>query len=206
MQVTSGYAWRNLTASSLYAALSFYLFCLSGFEILAWSGEWRLRGKWTCFIVPYIALLAILKYRAAHHRKIRKHQDPGCTTDDSDKNSSRLPMYLQEAFYSKAKMSSIYLRAFNEYWNLACYSVVWMLFPKHIALVYLLTVWVSIVVQTIMVGIHWYALTGADYLVYNGRRYTIYVLGMSVSLLKDEEGKVLCYPTLDLHGLIRSDT
>jgi hypothetical protein len=197
MGILSEIDWYNFFSSPVIISFLIFQFCTLGQEVSGWTRELRWGWKWTCSIVPYLVFLAILRYRASYHRKSHKLQDIDCSI-----SGSRLWIYLKEIFHSEAKMSPSCSSHLLENCNLACYCVVWIVLPRPIASVYLMTAWISVFIQTIMVIIHWHCFTGANDLVYNGRRYAIFRWGVHYSLIRDGEGSALYYPTASLCGLV----
>ncbi|PJF18792.1 hypothetical protein PSACC_01406 [Paramicrosporidium saccamoebae] len=203
MRIISAIDWCHNLVSFIAASLGVLLVYTVDREVPGCILNLRPGLKWTFFIVPHIVLLAILKYRAAHHRKIRKFQDHGHSVNGTDNDDSILRTYLREIFYCEAKMSLIRSSHLHENWHLICSFTVWVLFPRQIALVYVMTAWVSMIIQMIMVVGYLHCFTDAESLVYNGRRYAICNREVYYSLIQDEEGKIVYYPNADLRGLIQ---
>ncbi|PJF17997.1 hypothetical protein PSACC_02193 [Paramicrosporidium saccamoebae] len=148
-----------------------------------------------CCTVLHVLFLAILKYRAAHHRKIRKWQKFA----DDTKGDSQLKMYLRELLYFEAKAAPIDSLVFNEVWNLTCSTVVSIIFPRPVALVYLLCL--VFAPFTIFIRMPHYS-DGPSKFVYNGQRYRSAGVGLYHLDLEGEKQSILYYPLRDFFGLI----
>ncbi|PJF19827.1 hypothetical protein PSACC_00357, partial [Paramicrosporidium saccamoebae] len=145
----------------------------------------------------YILLLAMLKYRAAYHRKIRK-------ISDSATSLSRLQSYLEEVNILEAKMLPVSNRIFSAIWSFSCLVVVCILFPKDFAFGYASS-WFMSTLPHVCVDEEVrrrLLLAGVKDFVYNGRRYRVLEIEAFYSVLYGEDDSILHYPTRDLPGLV----
>lgn len=161
----------------------------------------QIAGGTFCAILLYLFLLAALKCRAAHHRKICKWRKIG----DSPMGLAKLEAYLGELFTLEAKMLPVDNRLFSAIWTLLCPIVVWILFPKQIAYSYVLIRYFSPFQQIIGDIKVEDCLDGAKNLVYNGRRYKLSETDPYYTEIQDEDNNILYYPTHDLYGLVLPD-
>ncbi|PJF17903.1 hypothetical protein PSACC_02190 [Paramicrosporidium saccamoebae] len=153
-----------------------------------------------CFLaVLYPILSAILKYRAAYHRKIRKWQQ---FNNDTKKGSS-LKIYLKELLQCEAKMAPVSHPFFSDIWHSVCYIAAWILFPRPVVCVYLLKFGLSFqLVLLLFTGYQKGSVKDTDSFVYNGQHYRYVLRGTCYSGFEDEDQNMLYYPTDDLCGLI----
>jgi hypothetical protein len=159
---------------------------------------WRLELGPNYFVLFYAILLALLKYRAAHHRKIRRWQK---FRNDID-SKSKCWVYVKELFHLEAKMAPTSDPLLSELCRALYYIIVWVLFPPQVALVSLVTgMWFSLahmlmVCHSVINDVH------RDNLVYNGRRYRLALTEIRYIKIQDEGENVLYYPATDVQGLI----
>jgi hypothetical protein len=160
--------------------------------------DWRL----VCFVVPYMFLLAILKNRASHHRKLYRRQMP----DKDFEISKRLRAYLSELFCFRAKMSPVYHPVYSDALMVCFYATVWILFPQPIATAYL---WIGfalpLIHEAIAICCGTRFMNENTNLIYNGRRYKCIHSGLHCATIQNETQDFLYYPIADLCGLIPSE-
>jgi hypothetical protein len=152
-------------------------------------------------IVPFIVLLAILKYRAAYHRKILKWQkfESGIGTGSS------FSVYWREILLWEAKTAPVYSPILNGSWDLLCGLVVWLLFPPRLTLAYILIPCIYNFFQLTMKKSKCNSIIGADSCVYNCRQYIFIRGGLYYCKLEDGDQSIMYYPTADLHTLTPVD-
>ncbi|PJF17904.1 hypothetical protein PSACC_02191 [Paramicrosporidium saccamoebae] len=153
-------------------------------------------------VILHSILLAILKYRAAHHRKLRRWQQ----LNNNTKEDSNLKIYLKELLLCEAKMAPVSHPFFSEIWHILCSITAWMLFPRPIVAAYVFnSVNHSMFAHLLLTGYQGGFVRKADSFVYNGQRYRHALEGTSYSGFKDEDQNILYYPTNNLYGLIPFD-
>ncbi|PJF17697.1 hypothetical protein PSACC_02498 [Paramicrosporidium saccamoebae] len=162
------------------------------------------QGQWNpvWLMVPYVVLLAVLKYRAAHHRKIQKWRK----LDSGTGIAGKFWMYLREIFHCEAKVPLISSPLVVELWNAFYCSIVWILFPKQVVLVYMWIRVLFILAQVVMTLGSSHPFGEAENFVYNGKRYRFVRGGPYYSRIQDEEQNNLYYPTIDNLGLLPPET
>jgi hypothetical protein len=174
----------------------------STYHIKERKPEWEL-DKWPIRWSYVLALLhpiflAVLKYRAAHHRKSRKWQ-----TFDNDKDCcNRLRIYLKEIFLCEAKAAFVSDPLFHEIWNSLCFIFALLLFPRPLALACVLSFGHSMFFNMLVRAYQRSFVDNATNLVYNGQRYQCVRKNTHYSCFEDESKNVLYYPTLDIYGLV----
>jgi hypothetical protein len=152
-------------------------------------------------VVPFVVLLAILKYHAAYHRKVLKWQN----FDSGIRSGSSFSVYLREILLWEAKAAPVYSPILNGSWDLLCGLVVWFLFPPRFFLAYMIITHTYGFPQIFATRHNWYRFTGTDNFVYNCRRYRFVRGGLYHSKLEDGHRNVVYYPTADLHAIVPSD-
>ncbi|PJF16678.1 hypothetical protein PSACC_03508 [Paramicrosporidium saccamoebae] len=150
------------------------------------------------FIVPFFALLAVLKYRAAYHRKVSKRQK-----GEGDIGSGySFNVYLRELFLWEAKATPVYSPVLSAVWDLLCSLVIWLLFPPRFAAAYIMFAWLHGIPQVAITGRSWESFIGTDSVVYNCRRYKLIRGGAYQFRLEDENQNILFYPAADFRALV----
>jgi hypothetical protein len=149
-------------------------------------------------IVPFIILLAILKYRAAYHRKILKWQN----FESGIGTGSSFSVYLREIFLWEAKTAPIYSPVLNGLWDSFCGFVVLLLFPPRFIFVYTAISWLCCFPYLFMARNNWQCRVKAGNFVYNNQRYTFIRGGLYHSSLEDGGQNTMYYPTAALHALV----
>jgi hypothetical protein len=154
------------------------------------------------FAVPYIILLSVLKYRAAHHVKARKWQHSGSSIEAS----SRFGIYLRELFYYDAKMSPISSPLLSDAWETFCYIIVWIIFPSRVSLAHLcagglytlIKIYMNVPIEDYFAAVH--------FMVYNGQRCKLIEVLGRFAVTQDKDGNIFYYPILHLRRLISLHT
>ncbi|PJF20054.1 hypothetical protein PSACC_00137 [Paramicrosporidium saccamoebae] len=151
-----------------------------------------------CSVAPYVILLAILKYRAAYHRKLCKRQ----SIESRTQQGISLWAYLKEIFRSEAKMSPTKSPILSCYPSALYYLVFWILYPRPITScqLHLAYVFACFEIFKAILCRKYFMTVGS--LTYNGHRCKLVKWNLWYSLIQDEEKKTFYYPTEDLHGLI----
>lgn len=165
--------------------------------------EWVLDKRPThvffAFAMLYPIFLAILKYRAAHHRKIRK-------INNGSDCSSRLRAYLKEMLLCEAKVTFVSHPLLPEIWSSLTFILAWILFPRPLALVYVLIFGNSTFFHMLLMAYQRDFVDNAKSFLYNGQRYKYIREEMHYSCFKDENKSTLYYATLDIYGLVSLDS
>jgi hypothetical protein len=154
-----------------------------------------------CLVATYCTLLAILKFHAAQHRKVKIRQ----SLNNDVKSNRKIQMYLQEVFKCEAKMSPVSSPLLSNLWAASCYIVFCILYPRPLAACHLAVFLIPFCVEVLMCVINCDESIIANGLIYNGRRYRIVWWGVYYSYIQDEELNSLYYPTAGLCGLIPLD-
>jgi hypothetical protein len=156
--------------------------------------DWRIGSNLVYFRLLHIILLAILKYRAAHTRKVLRWREFD--------TGSRVWMYLREIFHHEAKMAFLVDPFFSDIWDSLCNILVAILFPRPIAFAYLLSFLGFMSIYLIQVGYNLSYGNDPKNVVYNGRRYRCERYEVYYYRVKDENQNFWHYPALDFNGLL----
>lgn len=198
--------WEYIYSAPMHVAMGMFVYnshsSVKGEGLQAPDPETPLVSILIWFVWLHAILSVILKYRAAYHRKIRRWERLG----NDAKPSDIVWMYVRELIRCEAKMSPIRKPIFPAIWNSFCPIVVWALFPRSIALVYLYSSAFSTVIQMGRVTFDEHYVKESDILFYNGRRYRFFRDGLCTCTLKDEDQNVMYYSACDLYGLLPLDT
>jgi hypothetical protein len=140
--------------------------------------------------MPFITLVSILKYRAAHHRK------------GDIANTNNFSTFLKKVFLWEAKVAPTYSPILSGVWESLCGVVVWLLFPPQFALPYLYIAWFYLIPQMVTLRNHWSCFDGTDNFVFNRRRYRCIRGGPCYTRFEDGNQNHIYYLTADRHALI----
>jgi hypothetical protein len=190
------------TATKLHRGSSGLLPIASSLIVLAvFSTVGGIEKRYFCLVIPYVFFLAILKYRAAHHRKVRKRS----RFYDDFETDSGLWASLKEILLFEAKVYPVDEPPLSDFWILFCYIVVAILFLQWIAMVYVMNLLMCFGIYETVVWFSGIRSSKMDNMVYNGRRYKCVHRDYFYAKIQDEEQNILYMPIMDLNGLIPLD-
>jgi hypothetical protein len=199
--------WEYIYSAPMHVSMGMFVYDshsagVEGKGLQAIDPETLLVSILIWFVGLYAILSAILRYRAAHHRKIRRWERLGNVTKFSD----IAWVYARELIRCEAKMSPIRKPIFPAIWNSFCPIVARALFPRSIVLAYLYSSAFSTVIQLVRVAFDEQYVKESDNLFYNGRHYRFFRDGVCTCTLKDENQNTMYYSAFDLYGLLPLDS
>jgi hypothetical protein len=135
-------------------------------------------------VIPDVFFLAILKYLAAHHRKVRKR--PRFYGGFENDRGLWVGLILFEA-----KVSPVDEPPLSDFWMLFCYIVVAILFPQWVAMVYVINLLMCFGIYETVVWCSGIRSKKMDSMVYNGRRYKCVHRDNLFAKIQDEKQNIL---------------